>query len=122
MGTAQATAWSYQPSEDLAYVVSVSNYPPGSLDKYKIVGVYDAILDRLTQLTGEVTFTLSEQANYTLNGHLGRSFTLTSQLVAMKGAMFVVGDNVYEVWVGYAVSITDLTEIDTFIADFQPTV
>jgi hypothetical protein len=36
--------------------------------------------------------------------------------------MYLVGDNLYMIYAAYTSNITDLTDVDTFIADFKLTV
>jgi hypothetical protein len=70
---------------------------------------------------------VDHQSDVNLGGHPGRAFTLTASSgalkgVAMQGQMFLIGDDLYMVYVAYDDFITDFGELNAFIADFQLTV
>ena len=64
---------------------------------------------------------MAGQTDMTLGGHLGRTFLLTSQLGSLKGGVWIVGDDMYMVYVSFTSSV-DPGLIDTFLSDFQLTV
>ena len=119
VGDAPASLWIFEESTDLAFFVVEAKYPAGSMSGVTASAVYDGAI---TGMTGSSSgLTLDTQSSVTLGGHTGRAFSLTSTAASIKGQMYLVGDNLYMVYVAYT-SAADVTEIDTFIAAFKLTV
>ena len=119
VGDAPTSVWTDKEGGNLIYAVLVANYPAGSLPAAKVSQVYDGAVNGMTG--GTAGLTLSSQGNTTLNGHLGRSYLLTSAVGSLQGVVFIVGDTMYMAYVAYTSSL-DPALIATFLADFQLTV
>lgn len=119
-GDAPASLWTYEDGSDLAYFIALAKYPKGTLSSVSASAVFDGALAGMTGASSGMT--LATKGNVTLNGHAGRSFTLTSSDATAKGEMFIVGDNLYVVYAAYTSAITDPSDVNAFIADFKLTV
>ena len=119
VGDAATSLWTFEQGGTLAYYVLVTNYPKGSLATANVSTMYDAAIKGMTGGTSELT--LAGTTDLALNGHAGRTFLLTSALGSLKGGIWVVGDDMYMVYVSFTSSV-DPGLIDTFLSDFQLTV
>lgn len=120
-GPVSTTLWQYEESNDLAYFVGVVTYPKGSMGSASTTKIYDAGVQSMTTSTS-VALTIKSQGSVTVQGHVGRSFELTSSTVSLQGAMFVVGDTLYMAYVAYSTSMTDLSAPEVFFNDFSLTI
>lgn len=118
-GDAPTSLWTFEQGGNLAYYVLVTNYPKGSLATANASNMYDAAIKGMTGGTAELT--LAGTTDLALNGHAGRTFLLTSALGSLKGGIWVVGDDMYMVYVSFTSSV-DPGLVDTFLSDFQLTV
>lgn len=119
VGDAPTSLWTFEQGGNLAYYVLVTNYPKGSLATANASNMYDAAIKGMTGGTAELT--LAGTTDLALNGHAGRTFLLTSALGSLKGGIWVVGDDMYMVYVSFTSSV-DPGLVDTFLSDFQLTV
>jgi len=119
VGDAPTSLWTFEQGGNLAYYVLVTNYPKGSLATANVSTMYDAAIKSLTGGTSELA--LAGTLDLALNGHAGRTFLLTSALGSLKGGVWIVGDNMYVVYVSFTSSV-DPGLVDTFLSDFQLTV
>jgi hypothetical protein len=119
-GDAPSSLWTDEESSDLAYFALFAQYPKGSMSGVGTSAVYDGAVSGMTG--GTTGLTVDTQGSVTLNGHPGRKFVLTGSAASIKGQMYLVGDNLYMIYAAYTSNITDLTDVDTFIADFKLTV
>jgi hypothetical protein len=120
-GNVVTTIWSYEDGIDLAYFAGVLAYPKGSMTGRSLTTVYDAALQSMTTSTG-TTMTIANQGSVTVNGHAGRSYSLTSSTYSIEGAMVLVGDTLYTAYVAYTPAVTDLSSPEVFFNDFNLTV
>lgn len=119
LGDAPRSLWTYEVSNDLAYFVGEAKYPKGSLSALSTSSTLDAILN---MLVSGAKGTLSAKSDTTLGGHPGRTFTIDASEASLKGALYVVNDDLYMVFGGYTSAITDMTDIDAFLASFTFTI
>lgn len=117
-GDAPTSIWKYEQGGNLIYYVMLVNYPTGSLTGVDTAQVYDRGVNGM--VGGDANLALAAQGDVTLNGHLGRSFLLTSALGSLQGSTYLVGDNLFMAYVAYTSSV-DPAFIQTFLADFQLT-
>jgi hypothetical protein len=120
-GTVSTSLWEYDDSGDLGYFVGVVTYPSGALTGKKQTAIYDAAVKGMTTSTS-VLLTISKQGDVTVNGHIGRGFTLTSTTASIQGAMILVGDILYMAYVVYTPAITDMSAPEVFFNDFNLTI
>ena len=120
VGDAPASMWTYEVSNDLAYFVVQASYPKGSMTGHSPASVFDAALNGMvTSTTGA---SIAAKGDTTLNGHAGKTFTIDTPDASLKGALYIVGDDLYMVYVGYTSTITDMSQVDGFIGTFKLTV
>ena len=119
VGDATTTTWTDEEGGNLVYYVNVAHYPAGSLPADKMSAMYDGGINGMLTVDSEMK--LAGQADMTLGGHLGRTFLLSGPLGSLKGGAWIVGDDMYMVYVAYTSSV-DPGLIDTFLSDFVLTV
>ena len=116
VGDAPTSIWKFEQGGNLIYYVMLASYPAGSLANADSAKLYDAGVNGM--VGGEANLALSTMGDITLNGHLGRSFLLTSAVGSLQGATYLVGDDLYMAYVAYTSSV-DPALVETFLADFQ---
>ncbi len=115
-GPAPTYVWIYEQSLDLAYAMMLVKYPSGSMTGINTSVIYQAgIQGGLSNVAGGQ---LTDTGSTTINGHAAATYTITGTSVNMKGIVVLVGDDLYNAYVGYAPT-TPIAEVDTFLADFQ---
>jgi len=119
IGDAPTSLWTDEEGGNLIYYVMTAKYPTGSLGAAKASALYDGAVNGM--VGGTAGLALSGQGDVTLNGHIGRSFLLTSSLGSLQGVVVVVGDSMYMAYAAYTSSV-DPAMIQTFLADFQLTI
>jgi hypothetical protein len=119
-GDAPASTWTYEVSNDLVYVVTQARFPTGSVKTASAKSVFDTFVNgMLSSTTGA---TLSDSADTTLGGRPGRAFTIDTAAVSLKGIAYINNDDLDIVYAGYTPAISDMTEIDAFLASFNFTI
>lgn len=111
------SVWEYLASTDLDYNVAMWKYPAGSTTGIGASAIYDSGIAGMDSNNG---LTLSTQSDITLNGHVGRAFTLKGATYSLKGELVLVGDNLFMATGSYAPTV-DTTGVTAFLADFQLT-
>ena len=117
-GPAPTSVWEYLASKDLDYNVAMWKYPAGSATGIAASAIYDSGIAGMGSTNG---LTLSTQSDITLNGHIGRAFTLKGATYWLQGELVLVGDNLYMATGSYAPTV-DTAGVTAFLADFQLTV
>jgi hypothetical protein len=117
-GPAPTSVWEYLASKDLDYNVAMWKYPAGSATGIAASAIYDSGLAGMESTNG---LTLNTQSDITLNGHVGRAFTLKGATYSLQGELVLVGDNLYMATGSYAPTV-DTAGVTAFLADFQLTV
>ena len=120
-GNVVTTMWTYEDGVALAYFVGVVAYPKGAISGTAVTTVYDAAVKGMTTSSG-TTMTISSQGSLTVNGHVGRGFTLTSSTLSTQGAMVIIGDTLYTAYIAYTPAVTDLSAPEVFFNDFNLTI
>jgi hypothetical protein len=119
-GDAPASTWTYEVSNDLVYIVTHARFPTGSVASVPSATIFDTfVTGMLNSATGA---TLSDSVDTTLGGHPGRTFTIDTAAVSLKGIAYIINDDLDVVYAGYTSAISDMTEIDAFLASFNFTV
>jgi hypothetical protein len=118
-GDGPSSLWLYQENAHLGFALGLATYPKGSFAGVNPSVLYDAATKGLTGTAGGMT--LDSQSDCTLDGHKGRAFTLTGTNTSIQGQVYLVGDNLYQVYAAYDAGLTDFTELNAFIADFHLT-
>jgi hypothetical protein len=119
-GDAPASTWTYEASNDLVFIVTHARFPTGSVASVPSATIFDTfVTGMLNSATGA---TLSESVDTTLGGHPGRTFTIDTAAVSLKGIAYIINDDLDVVYAGYTPAISDMTEVDTFLASFKFTV
>jgi len=113
--------WEYDDGLDLSYFIVVAQYPKGAMTGKSPATVYDTTVKGMTTAS-TITLTIADQGDATFNGHTGRGFTLTSDTANVQGAMILVGDALYMVYVAYSPAVTDLSSPKAFYDDFVLTI
>jgi len=116
-GPTPTSVWEYLASTDLDYNVAMWQYPAGSTTGMAASAIYDSSIAGMVSTNG---LTLSTQRDITLNGHVGRAFTLKGATYSLQGELVLVGDNLYTATGSYAPTV-DLAGVTAFLADFQLT-
>jgi hypothetical protein len=119
-GDAPSSTWTYQQGTTLAFYVTVANYPKGSMTGKAPSTIFDDFINGMT--TDATGLKVDSKTPVTLGSHDGEAFKLSSTEGSIQGQVFLVGDDLYVVYAAYLVAVTDMTPIDTFIADFALTV
>jgi hypothetical protein len=109
--------WEYLANTNLDYNVAMWRYPAGTTIGTAPAAVYNGAISGMDSTNG---LTLSTQSDITLNGHAGRSFTLSGASYALRGELVLVGDNLYMAYASYAPTV-DTAGVTAFLADFQLT-
>lgn len=116
VGDAPASLWTYEVSNDLAYFVVLAKYPKGSMTGVSPSLIFDGALNGMVGNTTGAK--ISAKADTTLGGHPGKTFALEMPTALMKGALYIVGDNLYMVYAAYT-SPADMAQIDAFLTSFK---
>jgi hypothetical protein len=116
-GPTPTSVWEYLASTDLDYNVAMWKYPAGSTTGIGASAIYDSGIAGMDSTNG---LTLSTQRDITLNGHVGRAFTLKGATYSLQGELVLVGDNLYMATGSYAPTV-DTAGVTAFLADFQLT-
>jgi hypothetical protein len=116
-GPTPTSVWEYLASTDLDYNIAMWQYPAGSTTGMAASAIYDSAI---TGMDSTNHLTLSTQSDITLNGHVGRAFTLAGASYTLKGELVLVGDNLCMVYASYAPTV-DTAGVTAFLADFQLT-
>jgi len=116
-GPTPTSEWEYLASKDLDYNVAMWKYPAGSTTGMAASAIYDSGIAGMDSTNG---LTLSTQRDITLNGRVGRAFTLKGATYSLQGELVLVGDNLYMATGSYAATV-DLAGVTAFLADFQLT-
>ncbi|MGA3057562.1 MAG: hypothetical protein ABSE70_05945 [Candidatus Limnocylindrales bacterium] len=119
-GDAPASTWTYEVSNDLVYVVTQARFPTGSVKTVSAKSVFDTFVNGM--LSGTTGATLSDSVDTTLGGHPGRTFTISTSAASLKGIAYINNDDLDVVYAGYTPSISDMTEVDAFLASFNFTI
>lgn len=120
VGDAPASLWTYEVSNDLAFFVVQASYPKGSLTGASPSAVFDAALNGMVSTTTGAK--IVTQGATTLGGHPGRTFVVDTPDATVKGALYIVNDDLYMIYAGYTSAITDMTDADAFLASFEFTI
>jgi hypothetical protein len=115
VGDAPASLWTYEVSNDLAYFVVLAKYPKGSMTGVSASLIFDGALNGMVASTTGAS--IAAKADTTLGGHPGKTFVLNIPGASMKGALYIVGDNLYMVYAAYTTA-ADMTQVDAFLASF----
>lgn len=115
VGDAPASLWTYAVSNDLALFVVLAKYPKGSMTGAAPSLIFDGALNGMVSNTTGAKITA--KADTTLGGHPGKTFVLEMPTAFMKGALYIVGDDLYMVYAAYT-SAADMTQVDAFLASF----
>jgi hypothetical protein len=118
VGDAPISLWSYVQSADLAFFTGACNYPKGSLRGLNPSAVYDGAVAGMASTSA---LQVDGQQASTLDGHGGRSFSLRGEHYLAKGLIYLVGDDLYMVYVVYDPGLNDFEARDAFLADFHLT-
>ena len=104
-----------------SFDVSHARFPKGSFSAGTPTAVLDAGMKAIaaTALPGS---TISNVADLTVGGHAGRTFTFSDSKTASVCEFFVVGDDIYTLFVGSEPGKMDATVMRAFFGSFQLTV
>jgi hypothetical protein len=116
-GDAPANIWTYEVSNDLAYFVVEAAYPKGSMSGVASSSIFDGAINGMVNTTAGAS--IKATADTTRQGHAGRTFSISTPAADLKGALYIVGDDMYMVYAGYTSAISDLTVVDSFLDSFE---
>jgi hypothetical protein len=119
-GDVPTTTWSATSAVG-SFDVAHARFPKGSLS----VGSPAAVLDAgMKAIAANVLprSTISNVADVTVGGHAGRTFTFSDSKTASVCEFFVVGDDIYTLFVGSEPGKMDAAVVRGFFASFQLTV
>jgi hypothetical protein len=119
-GNAPSSTWMYLESTELAFSVTMAQYPKGSMTGKAPSAIFDAFISGIA--TSAKGMAVDSKTATTMDGHAASSFKLSSTSADIEGTVVVVGDTLYVVYAAYAPTLTDTSPVDSFIADFALTV
>jgi hypothetical protein len=118
VGDAPVSVWSYIESAHLALFAGIAKYPAGSMTGVGASAIYDGAVTGMATSSSQ---TVDSQGPCDRDGHAGREFTLTSKQYNTKGQIYLIGDNMYMVYVVYDTG-ADSSKLQAFLATFHITV
>jgi hypothetical protein len=118
-GNAPTSTWTCIASSDLVYIVALVQYPTGSLAGVAPTAVYGPAVTGMANSSAGLS--VSAQTDVTINGHAARTFTLTGPTADIQGELILVGDDLYMAYATYAPTVTDMSGVNAFLADFALT-
>ena len=118
LGPAPASIWMCPRGAASGFYASHVSYPAGSLSAGDTKSVLDGALKggMATQKDASVV----EQADVTLAGHPGRTFTVTVTGGQIRGAVYLNGDEMYLLYAVYnPADPAAVADVATFLASFR---
>lgn len=118
IGPAPASVWAFGRGESSGFYASHVSYPAGSLS----AGATKSILDGALQggLATQAGASITDQADVTLDGRPGRTFTVTVTDGRIRGAVYLSADQMYMLYAVYnPLDAAAAADVDKFLASFR---